>query len=284
MKKGRFSEIVETTTIPKMLYHYTSSVGLLGIFKSKKIWTTKIHYLNDSSELSLGLDYIRKEIQSQKGGNNRFRSDEELDDMLNVIFSIESVNVGVASFTENGDQLSQWRGYTKLGSGYSLGFDGDGVNNQALSDLYYFVPCIYNQEDHRLLAKELVDFGRVAGKIQEEKGEISILHKMDFSRAVLLVATMIKAGKFEEEKEWRLVTPLMDYREANFRPGDFSLLPYWEYDLRLEKTLKQIIIGPTQEPDLSYKSTQGVTMHYFSRRYNDGKIKVENSAIPFRRI
>jgi hypothetical protein len=66
MKKGRFSEIVETTAIPKMLYHYTSSVGLLGIFKSKKIWTTKIHYLNDSSELSLGLTISEKKYNLRK--------------------------------------------------------------------------------------------------------------------------------------------------------------------------------------------------------------------------
>jgi hypothetical protein len=94
--------------------------------------------MNDSSELRLGLEYIRNEILAQKINKDRVRSDEDLDDMLAVISSIKSVNVGVASFTENGDQLSQWRGYTKVGDGYSLGFDGEKINNQALSNRYFF--------------------------------------------------------------------------------------------------------------------------------------------------
>ena len=33
-----------------ILYHYTSPAGLLGIVKSRSLWASGIHYLNDSSE------------------------------------------------------------------------------------------------------------------------------------------------------------------------------------------------------------------------------------------
>lgn len=280
-QKSKFLEIATTTPIPSPLYHYTSSAGLLGILETKKIWATKIHYLNDSSELSLGLKYIRQEINSQKEGENSTRRVQELDELLDVLLALEGINIGVVSFTANGDQLSQWRGYSKIGNGYSLGFDGEKVNDQVLGkEGYLFIPCIYNEEDHKLLAKELVDYGRVVGHSQRDKAESSPFHAMEFKRAVLLVASMIKSKAFKEEEEWRLVTPPMNYSVANFRQGSFSLLPYWEYDIALNDTLKQIIIGPTPERQLSYNAIQGALIKHYSMGFT--KIKITHSEIPYR--
>src|SRR5262245_4608139 len=71
--------IIETQP-PRGLYHYTNSSGLMGILSSKKIWTTKLQYLNDSSEIELALDYFRQEIKDQQKGESRTtRTAEELD-------------------------------------------------------------------------------------------------------------------------------------------------------------------------------------------------------------
>lgn len=238
--------------------------------------------MNDSSELRLGLEYIRNEISAQKENINRVRSDEDLDNMLAVISSIESVNVAVISFTENGDQLSQWRGYTKVGDGYSLGFDGVKINDQALNNQHFLVPCVYDRDDHKLIVKELVEFGKVAGKPQKEKSEISILHGMEFSRAALLIATVIKNEKFEEEKEWRLVTSLMDYRKAELKQGSFSLIPYWKYEIPIDKILRKIIIGPTPESKLSLSAVQGLLTKYYPENHQG--INIVNSEIPYRNL
>ena len=40
-----------SSALPNILHHYTNSDGLLGIFRDSAFWATKIHYLNDSSEL-----------------------------------------------------------------------------------------------------------------------------------------------------------------------------------------------------------------------------------------
>src|SRR5207253_8902302 len=37
--------------IPKYLFHYTSSMGLLGVLASQRVWATNIRYMNDASEL-----------------------------------------------------------------------------------------------------------------------------------------------------------------------------------------------------------------------------------------
>ena len=86
--KSIISQIFETD-VPKDLYHYTSSAGLMGIIKTGKIRTTKIHYMNDGSELQLGVQYIREEIKTQR--NNKTRDDQELDEMIDALDSIESI-------------------------------------------------------------------------------------------------------------------------------------------------------------------------------------------------
>ena len=133
--------------IPDILYHYTNSDGLNGILNSGKIWTTEIHYLNDKSEIQLAFKYIRNEIESQKQGTDKTRTDEELDIMLESLGVAEEINVSVTSFTENGDQLSQWRGYSEIGIGYSLGFYGQELlKNVSKQKNYRLVPCIYDEQ------------------------------------------------------------------------------------------------------------------------------------------
>jgi hypothetical protein len=39
---------------PKLLYHYTTLDGLLGILDKKELWATGISYLNDTSEFEAG--------------------------------------------------------------------------------------------------------------------------------------------------------------------------------------------------------------------------------------
>ncbi|NOH02762.1 MAG: hypothetical protein HND47_12760 [Chloroflexi bacterium] len=109
---------------PKLLFHYTSGTGVKGIIETGKIWTTKIHYLNDKSELELAFEYIRDEINHQINNGITNPPVENLRCMLGALDSISKFNVSVASFTTQGDQLSQWRGYSEIGNGYSLGFDG----------------------------------------------------------------------------------------------------------------------------------------------------------------
>lgn len=280
--KSIISQIFETE-VPKELYHYTSSTGLMGIIESQKIWTTKIHYLNDGSELQLGFQYIREEIESQKG--NDIRSENELDEMIDALDSIKTINMSIASFTAEGDLLSQWRGYCKIGDGYSLCFDGEKLSEKAKSNfLCYLVPCKYEDTEHRLMVKELVSSAPVSGIPRNPNPNNPPLQKLGFSRAALLIAPMIKAKGFKEEKEWRLICGPFEYKRAQFRSGNFSLIPYWEFDLDLENTLKSITIGPTPEQDLSVEAVQGFLMKNFSARYSNEIPKIKKSEIPWRSI
>jgi len=113
--------MVERT--PEILCHYTTQEGLIGILKESALWATKIHFLNDATEiikpLSIAREYLRKHAHYEVTGE----PDGPEGDLLYQIESWEDVNTCIASFCANGDLLSQWRGYSVYGSSYSIGFD-----------------------------------------------------------------------------------------------------------------------------------------------------------------
>jgi hypothetical protein len=118
------------------------------------------------------------------------------------------------------------------------------------------VPCIYEEKEHRRLVKELVDnfpsqdmlsdLERIPESLKDFFG-----FSLTFSDFVLFLAPLIKSASFKEEKEWRLITPALSITGAKFRKGNYSLIPYWEFDLDIRNTLKAVFIGPTPEPILS---------------------------------
>lgn len=277
------SEILNTK-VPKSLFHYTSSVGLMGIIQSNKIWTTKIHYLNDKSEIQLAFKHIRNEIDSQKNGEGKTRSDEELDTMMEILDSVEGINVSVASFTEMGDQLSQWRGYCEIGDGYSIGFIGQKLMEHVdRSENFRLVPCVYDKKKHLEIVRELVSSAPVIDITNHPNYGKPPFYNMPFGDAALSLAPIIKSESFREEKEWRLISSALSYENAKFRKGNFSLIPYWEFDLDLEHTFESIVIGPTPEGDLSERALQGFLINV---SFDDIRLwtNIKHSNIPFRKV
>ena len=199
------------TDVPKFLYHYTNTKGLCGILDSGKIWTTKIQYLNDKSELNLALKYVNEEIENQLSGKGKTRTDEELVDMKMIIETLtnQATNVSVASFTRQGDQLSQWRGYCNIGIGYSLGFDSQRLLAKLIENRnYHLVECEYLEENHRRMVKELVDSTSIVNIRQNPNYGKPPFYDWTFAQSILFLAPIIKSEKFKEEQEWRLIIDL----------------------------------------------------------------------------
>ena len=71
-----------------------------------------------------------------------------------------------------------------------------------------------------------------------------------FEYASIVLAALIKSEGFEEEKEWRLIYQ-GNTEKGKLRSGKHSLIPYWELNLDLNKSLKKILVGPTPEPELA---------------------------------
>jgi hypothetical protein len=90
---------------PRIVYHYTSGSGLIGILKSRSIWSTS--FLNDSSEYSFAIGLVRKAIQDRESkAHSKF--DVALNSILAGRIATETkAEVYVSSFTENADQESR---------------------------------------------------------------------------------------------------------------------------------------------------------------------------------
>ena len=119
------SELID---IPTPLYHYTSQDGLLGIVQKREIWATNLLFLNNSMELNYAIQMLQHAIEKMKQNlsEEEFRFIKEFGEQLDDINAPLSQNINgiyVCSFSKNGDQLSQWRGYCTDDIGFSIGFD-----------------------------------------------------------------------------------------------------------------------------------------------------------------
>ena len=102
------------------LYHYTYFTSLLGIVACRSLWASDIRYMNDSAELNHTADLIRTEITLQIGSGHK--KPDLLNQFLDwVTHRITNCHMLFASsFRSNGNLLSQWRGYSRLGKGVSI--------------------------------------------------------------------------------------------------------------------------------------------------------------------
>lgn len=237
-----------------LLYHYTSQNALLGIIENGVIWASNIHYLNDSKEFVHAFDEIETLI------NQRKKNDEVLDRVYEGILArlrtIERIHIFVASLTERGDQLSQWRGYCANGAGYSIGFSKAALEKLARINHFTFKPCIYDQQEQRqILAMQLGRAETIVSTTAHSSGVVEDAIDQ-FIDEFVQIAPLLKHHAFMEEQEWRLISGLVASTDERWRtrPGKSTLIPYIEFDIKAEDgslPVKNVIVGPGPEKSLA---------------------------------
>ncbi len=241
------------------LYHYTSLSGVLGILGSGVMWASDIRYMNDSAELRHTADLVKREVElrivqghDQPGLLNAFI------DWVQHRITNGHILFG-ASFRSNGNLLSQWRGYSSVGKGASLGFNARFIRQRASEQSFKLGRCVYDRsEQHRLIAQIVDAVEKLAGQ-----GEISDFPSLfaHLETDLLRIAAILKHPSFEEEQEWRLVSPVIsNYPEAEvyFREGRSMLVPYMKFPLSNDSQstieLDHVFLGPTPNISLSMNS------------------------------
>jgi len=255
MSKRAKDPILEliSSPVPDRLWHYTDLEGFRGIVGSKRIYATNIKYLNDREESKHALALAKRLLLE----NLPPEADAPLVRQLVVgefdrvfergALSPENLTLFTASFTANGDLLSQWRGYSAGSAGVSLGFDFRGVREiTAPSSPLIFAPCVYKDDDkERLLRLSIAPFvgpvldiaahtadiptrERTREEIRKEKpdlGEKEIegiyferlqgMWNQKLPRSVgeataklFHLIGLLKNSAFQEEQEWRYVFPV----------------------------------------------------------------------------
>ena len=119
--------------------------------------------------------------------------------------------VFVVSFTEKGNLLSQWRGYTPHGQGVSLGFTTEHITTAAAAASFQLGRCIYDLEtqDRRVadLLGHIVAGATAAGP--SPAVHVSQNYHPYFTQIegqILRICALFKNPSFDEEVEWRAVS------------------------------------------------------------------------------
>ena len=225
------------SSYPNTLFHYTSLDGFRGILESSIIWATSIHHLNDASEYRYTLDLLEREVFSKTPGTPEFAFSAQC---RVYVGGPLAVTVYITAFSQEKDQLSQWRAYSG-GFGICLGFNREALSGCAGNQGYRLEVCIYDRASQVAILQKLFS-SALAASPPDVKA---------FGRAFLRVAPTFKAPSFSEEVEWRLISLIPASGALRFRTGKSMLVPYREVVLPQghSSPIESVVIGPTPHPD-----------------------------------
>jgi len=201
---------------PAVLYHYTRHEAALRGILSGEMRATEYVSLNDSTEVSHGLEIFRDLARE------RFESEpedtlawESLKRFLMLYAKLKPTVRGtflVASFSEAKDDLSQWRSYAGNATGFMIG-----VRVQETPALVAPAPrgqlglglfqMVYRQARKVRLARGAIDrillgAGELAGSAPDD--DLCGSAALALFRCAALAAQSMKHDTFSSEREWRL--------------------------------------------------------------------------------
>ena len=175
---------------------------------------------------------------------------------------IAKIHIYVTSFSENGDLLSQWRGYCPKGSGVSIGFHFDKLKPVIESQNFYFAPCIYDQPLQHQIMRELIEnvvnSFRSTLSINPDVPNVIEAQAGFFLGQFVFQAPILKHPTFSEEREWRAISrpTAINHPQAAFREGPFRLIPYFVLKLTSDPTedipIYEFIVGPNPQKELAW--------------------------------
>jgi len=246
------------------LYHYCSNVSFISIVRSQSIWASEFSLSNDALEGK----WIRKILE--ECCEDRGLSWFEAIDILRVFDNEVLSFLGAAGFcmSEDGDLLSQWRGYADDGQGVSIGFDderlkalgkrGTGVANASPS----LQKIEYEKDRQKAQIQGTVDHiidlwkvgaGRTASFLNRdtedgEKERAKLTHDMKLELFQLSSEIYsFKNPAFREEREWRLVSTVTPGHALSNVVGPFNHttreLPRMDFRAMKDRVVPYMEIG-----------------------------------------
>lgn len=234
---------------PEFLYHYTNAVGLQGILRTKTIWATQFDFLNDRSEFVYAIDIMQE----------RFKSAALHDGPLieETAKALRTLPHYVASFCEDPDLVSQWRGYAHTNDGYAIGFRSKNLPKSPSQGIARrLIQLIYPRiEQDRRLDEILNAASQAIAKSAEN---------MPYAVAAVVAGFFplmyrFKHELFKSEQEWRLVGHVNDPASERFRIVSGHFVPYLAFPLEPDD-IAVIVEGPG-----SYRSGNKEAIERFAK-------------------
>ena len=289
--------------IQTSLYHYTDGRGIKGILESQTIWFTNYRQLNDPSEVIHGIEMAHDVIGKLSSGN-----DHRVLGFANFLRNMfleenfsERLQFFIASFSDDADNLGQWRAYADNGRGYAIGFAPSffqvvDKESRRPDENVFVGRVIYEIDDvasrhHNVIDEAMAIFIRTINanpellKIQSNVN----LFMNEFARTIIaspLIWNCLtsKHPAYRSEKEVRLVIlgtrrDLMPYIKTRLRGNE--IVPYipHEFPAFTDKNIVEIVLGPS-----SPKNAEQSIRTMLSSLGADPNIEIRRSDIPYRAL
>ena len=186
--------------LPATIYHYCGPDSFRNILKSKQLWLSDVHCMNDSTEQTWLIDKAKQLLSDP-----RYQDDEKK--YLQVVvenFDWMALDPHAICFSENPDLLSQWRAYAEDGKGCSVGFSTSWIESQKhLYPRHYVAlwPVEYKESRQDELLNHYIETYLTRMKNCENQRK----EGMKLVTAIYALSGACKNPHFEEENEIRLL-------------------------------------------------------------------------------
>lgn len=179
-----------------------------------------------------------------------------------ILHDVREADAYVASFSENGDSLSQWRAYCPGEGGYAIGLETAKLSAVARSERLMLLKCEYDVKQQDRILGLLIDsclefLDDASSRTAYPVNAMPFVEESAFGMLSSLAAAVMKHPSFSEEAEWRLIwLPPMGPEDVPiaYRAGRYSLIPYREIPFRNPDgslPIIDLVVGPTPYPNLS---------------------------------
>lgn len=279
-----------------LLWHYTSGMALKEILKIQEIWSTHYTCLNDEREVSGGFNVLLRWL-GVAGSPENYKHDDRLNKFFDRMrfllrgellpelkqppfgFPESYVNGNfecfVASFSEENDDVAQWRAYGGGEGGYALGFEQpifDPRCQAADFGSIRLAPVLYDPDDQSKLVRDFID--EIVSSLKEELAKPPELRQTPYhnEESIVLstardaltifsyIAPLFKDRSFRAEQEWRILFHA-EHLKLNecaselmqFSPKATVLSRHVRLKFRKE-LLRQIKVGPSRYKNASVSS------------------------------
>jgi hypothetical protein len=256
--------------------------------------------MNDSSELKYSTTLLDGVVKRTLEAANTDVARKLLSSSLIAPFNEirDRYRVYAVCFCQDGNQLSQWRAYSKNATGYAVGFDKSWFLANSHKKTFHdpaLIRAIYARGEQLEKARSLVQkcFEDTRGRLEalldhEPQNEVRILG-LFFGQVLEDAFSLLYSFKdpgFAEEREWRYVVPSIqaDLDKVQFRELRGMIVPYIEVPSlpsedgkRAPLPITRIIQGPLGDPELGERS-----LRLLLRKYGYDNVQIERANIPLR--
>ena len=244
----------------QILYHYCGLDAFLSIIKNSTLWLSDIRKSNDYLECVYCRDKINEKIRGFLEDDKEDLEAWNFGYNINSDLSMDMISY-VACFSENKDQLSQWRGYADNGAGIAVGFSRESFADlkEAAPSHISFWKVIYDEKEQEKFIERIA---RESIKAMETKPVAQVAAELN--QNYRLQFPVLKNASFEEEAEWRIifndsfskrkrhVGKNILFSGIRYTVREKRLVSYIEIDFSKLKhnAIKEIWIGPKAEVEI----------------------------------